>query len=90
MWIKNIKEYNLVTKIDAVRRCNDGFGCEKISIEKLKHFVSKDALNIEGLGKKVVKKFWDLKLIKLPDDIFNLNFKNIQAGGLGSTISRKS
>ena len=74
-----VKEYNLVTKkIDAVRRCsNDGFGCEKISIEKLKHFVSKDALNIEGLGKKVVKKFWDLKLIKLPDDIFNLNFKEI-------------
>ena len=27
------------------------------------------------LGKKVVKKFWDLKLIKLPDDIFNLNLK---------------
>ena len=76
---KTVKEYNLVTKkIDAVRRCsNDGFGCEKISIEKLKHFVSKDALNIEGLGKKVVKKFWDLKLIKLPDDIFNLNFKEI-------------
>ena len=43
----------------------------------MKHFVSKDALNIEGLGKKVVKKFWDLKLIKLPDDIFNLNFKEI-------------
>ncbi len=76
---KTVKEYNLVTKkIDAVRRCsNDGFGCEKISIEKLKHFVSKDALNIEGLGKKVVKKFWDLKFIKLPDDIFNLNFKEI-------------
>ena len=51
------------------------FGCEKISIEKLKHFVSKDALNIEGLGKKVVEKFWDLKFIKFPDDIFNLNFQ---------------
>ena len=56
---KTIKEFNLTTKkIDAVRRCsNEGFGCEKISIEKLKHFVSKDALNIEGLGKKVVEKF---------------------------------
>ncbi len=76
---KTIKEYNSTTKkIDAVRRCsNEGFGCEKISIEKLKHFVSKDALNIEGLGKKVVEKFWDLKLIKFPDDIFNLNFKKI-------------
>ena len=76
---KTIKEYNSITKkIDAVRRCsNEGFGCEKISIEKLKHFVSKDALNIEGLGKKVVEKFWDLKFIKFPHDIFNLNFKRI-------------
>ena len=76
---KTIKEYNSVTKkIDAVRRCsNEGFGCEKISIEKLKHFVSKDALNIEGLGKKVIEKFWDLKFIKYPNDIFNLNFQTI-------------
>ena len=76
---KTIKEYNSITKkIDAVRRCsNEGFGCEKISIEKLKHFVSKDALDIEGLGKKVVEKFWDLKFIKFPDDIFNLNYKQI-------------
>ncbi len=76
---KTIKDYNSVTKkVDAVRRCsNEGFGCEKISIEKLKHFVSKDALNIEGLGKKVIEKFWDLKFIKYPDDIFNLDFQKI-------------
>ena len=84
---KTIKEYNSVTKkIDAVRRCsNEGFGCEKISVEKLKHFVSKDALNIEGLGKKVIEKFWSLKLIKYPDDIFNLNFtKILELDGWGS------
>ena len=76
---KTIKDYNSITKkVDAVRRCsNEGFGCEKISIEKLKHFVSKDALNIEGLGKRVIEKFWDLKFIKLPNDIFNLNFELI-------------
>ena len=76
---KTIKDYNFITKkVDAVRRCsNEGFGCEKISIEKLKHFVSKDALNIEGLGKRVIEKFWDLKFIKLPNDIFNLNFELI-------------
>ena len=74
-----IKEFNKVTKkIDAVRRCPDiGFDCNRIAKEKLKHFVSKDALNIEGLGKKVIEKFWDLKFIKLPDDIFNLNFQTI-------------
>ena len=58
------KEFNKITKkFDAVRRCtNDGYDCEKIAIEKLKHFVSKEALNIEGLGKKIVENFWNLNL----------------------------
>ena len=75
-----LKEYNISTKKhDAVRRCtNDGYGCERIAIEKLKHFISKDALNIDGLGKKVVEKFWDLKFIKKPQDIFNLNYNQIE------------
>ena len=77
---KTIKEFNLVTKKeDAVRRCSsEGYECEKIAIEKLKHFVSKDALNIEGFGKKIVENFWNLNLIKLPQDIFNLDFKKIE------------
>ncbi len=75
-----IKEYNKLTKkYDAVRRCsNDGYGCERIAIEKIKHFISKEALNIEGLGKKVVENFWELNLIKKPQDIFNLNFNIIK------------
>ncbi len=77
---KVIKDYNKITKkYDAVQRCSsDGYKCEKIAIEKIKHFVSKEALNIEGLGKKVVEKFWDLKLIKFPFDIFNLNYSKIE------------
>ena len=73
------KEFNVTTKkYDAVRRCtNESYGCEKISIEKLKHFISKDALNIDGLGKKVVEKFWDLHFIKKPQDIFSLNYNKI-------------
>ena len=47
-------------------------------MDKLKHFISKDALNIDGLGKKVVEKFWDLKFIRFPQDIFNLNFDKIE------------
>ena len=75
-----IKEYNKTTKkFDAVRRClNEKFKCERISIEKIKHFISKDALNIDGLGKKVVEKFWELNLIKKPEDIFNLDFNKIK------------
>ena len=79
--LKTIKEFNNVTKKeDAVRRCSsEGFECEKIAIEKLKHFVSKDAFNIEGFGKKIVENFWNLNLIKLPYDIFNLDFKKIES-----------
>ncbi|MDC0030745.1 NAD-dependent DNA ligase LigA [Candidatus Pelagibacter sp.] len=77
---KTIKEFNNITKKeDAVRRCSsEGYDCEKIAIEKLKHFVSKDALNIEGFGKKIVENFWKLNLIKFPQDIFNLDFKKIE------------
>ena len=78
---KTIKEFNNITKKeDAVRRCSsDGYECEKIAIEKLKHFVSKEAFNIEGFGKKIVENFWKLNLIKLPQDMFNLDFKKIES-----------
>ncbi len=74
-----VKDYNETTKkFDAVRRCtNDGYGCEKIAIEKIKHFVSKEAFNIDGLGKKIVENFWGHKLIRYPQDIFNLDYKKI-------------
>ena len=75
-----VKEYNKITKkYDAVRRCiNDSYDCDRIAIEKLKHFISKDALNIDGLGKKVIEKFWDLNLIRKPQDIFNLDYSKIK------------
>ena len=77
---KIIKDFNLQTKkYDAVSRCSsESYNCEKMSIEKLKHFISKDALNIDGLGKKVIEKFWELKFIRFPQDIFNLNFDKIE------------
>ena len=76
-----LKEFNQITKkFDAVRRCtNDGFGCEKMAIERIKHFVSKEAFNIEGLGKKIVENFWELKLLRYPQDIFNLNYQKISS-----------
>ena len=75
-----IKEFNSITKKeDAVRRCSsEGYECEKISIEKIKHFVSKEAFNIDGFGKKIVENFWNLKLVRFPQDIFNLNFNKIE------------
>ena len=75
-----IKDFNSITKKkDAVRRCaSECFECEKVSIEKIKHFVSKEAFNIEGFGKKIVENFWNLNLIKLPTDIFKLNYEKIK------------
>jgi len=77
---KTVKEYNLTTKKnDAVRRCSsEGYECEKVAVEKIKHFVSKEAFNIEGFGKKIVENFWRLNLVRLPQDIFNLNFNKIE------------
>jgi len=88
---KTIKDFNETTKKqDAVRRCvSEGYECEKIAIEKIKHFVSKEAFNIEGLGKKIVENFWNLKIIRLPQNIFNLDYKKIEKlegwGGLSVT-----
>jgi DNA ligase (NAD+) len=77
---KTFKEYNNITKKkDAVRRCSsEGFECEKVAIEKIKHFVSKEAFNIDGFGKKIVEKFWDLKLVRYPQDIFKLDYSKIE------------
>ena len=77
---QTIKEFNKLTKkIDAVRRCSsEGYYCDKISIEKLKHFVSKEAFNIDGLGKKIIEDFWKYNLIKYPHDIFRLDYSKIE------------
>ena len=77
---ETVKEFNSISKKeDAVRRCtSEGYECEKIAIEKIKHFVSKDAFNIDGLGKKIVENFWNKELVKQPQDIFNLDYKKIE------------
>ena len=53
-------------KEDAVRRCTKGYDCKYIAREKLKHIVSKEAFNIEGLGKKVIDQLFDQNLIREP------------------------
>ncbi len=65
-------------KEDAVRRCLKGYDCKFTAKEKLKHIVSKEAFNIDGLGKKVIEQFWDLNLIREPSDIFDLDYTKIE------------
>jgi DNA ligase (NAD+) len=72
------KEFNTSTnKEDAVRRCLKGYECSFTAKEKLKHIVSKEAFNIDGLGKKVVDQLWEMKFISKPSDIFKLNYSKI-------------
>ena len=92
---KVVKEFNSNTKKkDAVTRCPDPkYSCQDILKEKLKHFVSKDALNIEGLGKKVIDDFWNKKLIKYSYDIFRLNInilKKFDGWGEKSIVNLKN
>ena len=75
-----VKDYNETSKkLDVVKRWSDtGFNCEFMAREKIKHFVSKEAINIEGFGKKIVEDFWSLNFIRLPQDIFTLDYKKIE------------
>ena len=74
-----VKEINIITnKEDAVRRCTKGYNCSFTAREKLKHIVSKEAFNIDGLGKKVIEQFWLLKLVKKPSEIFTLDYDKIR------------
>jgi len=84
---KTQKEINNSTnKEDAVRRCTKGYDCSFTAKEKLKHIVSKEAFNIDGLGKKVIDQFWELKFVKAPIDIFRLDYNQVdELEGWGST-----
>jgi len=58
---------------EAVRRCTNGVACDAQRLEWLKHFVSRDAFDIEGLGARQIEQFVLLGWVKLPADIFRLD-----------------
>ena len=57
---------------EVVRRCTGGFACKAQVVERLKHFVGRNAFDIEGLGGKHIEAFWADGLVTAPADIFFL------------------
>jgi DNA ligase (NAD+) len=74
----------------AVWRCSAGLICPAQAVERLKHFVSRDCFDIEGLGDKHITEFWRDGLIRQPGDIFRLKPEMIVAReGWGAVSARK-
>jgi DNA ligase (NAD+) len=61
----------------AARRCTGGLICAAQAVERLKHFVSRDCFDIEGMGSKHIAAFWEDRLIRTPGDIFRLTADKI-------------
>jgi DNA ligase (NAD+) len=61
---------------EVARRCTGGLICGAQAVERLKHFVSRTAFDIEGMGTKIIEEFWNEGLIKTPGDIFRLEEKD--------------
>ena len=75
---------------EAAWRCTGGLICAAQAVERIRHFVSRNAFDIEGLGDKHVTEFWNDKLIKSPADLFRLKAAQIESReGWGETSARK-
>ncbi|HUT50373.1 MAG TPA: NAD-dependent DNA ligase LigA [Alphaproteobacteria bacterium] len=63
---------------EVVRRCTGGLICPAQAVRRLKHFVSRTAFDIEGLGSKHIDDFWEDHTIQRPGDIFRLHEKRAE------------
>jgi DNA ligase (NAD+) len=76
---------------EVVRRCTGGLSCPAQAVERLRHFVSRTAFDIEGLGEKQIVLFFELGWLRSPGDIFRLHEKRdelLQQEGFGQVSVR--
>ena len=71
-----VREADASGKLDKARRCTGGLICSAQAVERLRHFVSRDAFDIEGLGEKQIEAFYQDGLITRPQDIFTLEARD--------------
>ncbi len=64
------------SRVDVVRRCTNGLQCPAQATESLKHFVSRRAFDIDGMGTKQIEAFYERELVRQPADIFSLEARN--------------
>jgi DNA ligase (NAD+) len=77
---------------EVVRRCTGGLFCAAQQVERLIHFASRPAFDIEGMGEKTVREFHDRGWLATPADIFRLRTREAEIAGLegwGATSARK-
>lgn len=78
-----------VVGLDSVRRCTGGINCSAQNIEKLRHFVSRRAFDIDGFGEKQAEAFFQWNLIKTPADIFTLEARDAKQDNLQKLKNRE-
>ena len=64
-------------KGQVAKKCSGAFNCMAQAVERLRHFVSRDAFDIEGLGERHLQNFFEWEIVRTPPDLFNLEPRNL-------------
>ena len=92
-----VREIDDKGNVDVRRRCTGGLICPAQAIERLKHFVSRKSLDIDGLGAKQIELFYERGIVSAPQHIYQIDQRIAEVGlppfaeweGFGETSAAK-